>query len=140
MLTKVKEFVPKDGKIPFRITLSHDGNVYTTQRAEVVSGLKIGLLIDADVESGRNDKGYDYHYFNGWKLATPEQQAEAPPDMSEARDRRIAMESAYGSATTFYAGRDIPPKELAAVARAIFRDIIAAGAGESFEPKEPKRE
>lgn len=50
----------------------------------------------------------------------------------EAKDRRIAMESAYASAARFYQHREGGPKDVARLARAMYRDIQTAGENGEF--------
>lgn len=145
----VREIKPASGNFPFKVKLS-DGNEYASFDDALPKNFQIGQQIEADVESKptvKNGKTYTNHYINSWKELAPspagtEASTTAPPTDWDAKDRTIAMESAYASSARLFAGAwaagdiDETLKKFALTARAIYRDVQKARAGESFEPKE----
>lgn len=134
---------PTEGKKqgPYRVKLG-DGKEYSTFKAELVATLQPGMLIEADV-SEKPDGEYTNYYLNGWDLVTaPEGStpATAPSADWDAKDRTIAMESAYHSAAILFTGAwagDTTEtlKQFSLTARAIYRDVQRARAGHDFTPK-----
>ena len=117
-----------------------------TKYPEKLEGLRVGdayeVTYTTTQRQGNDGRSFTNHYLS--KIApAPEKsmppapmeasEQPIPPDVWEAKDRRIAMEAAYHAASRFYNGRDITSAALYHVARAIYRDIIAAGQGDTFE-------
>ena len=111
----------------------------STKYADKCDGLKVGKAYEVTYTTTTN--GTFVNHFLSKIAPAPEKAApmEAseqpiPPDVWEAKDRRIAMEAAYHAASRFYGGRtDLTFSALEESARKIYRDIIAAGQGYTFE-------
>jgi hypothetical protein len=94
-----------------------------------------GESITAEWSTSKDGK---YLNIQGWspagKAAPETKPTSISPDAFEAKDRRIAMESAYSSAARVLAamlvkGLDVGSHELHLLARQVFENVQAAGAG-----------
>ena len=149
----IDEHEAKSGKTYWKVKVK--GVEYTTFDYENIDGLEVGMSVQADVAEKKDGK-FTNRYWNSWE-ATGEpaegpathsngKAATAPPTTGEweAKDRRIAMEAAYGSAARFmnalaYAAKpaDVTALNFRALARTIYHDVIAAGKGSEFKAPAP---
>lgn len=144
-VTKIEALESKKGVDYWKIHLK--GKAYTAFDPDVVEGLHEGLLIRADVGEKKDGK-YTNYYFNSYEIVgaaldpppAPNGKGDTPATTDwEVKDRRIAMEAAYGSASRFMlaaatAGNQeaVTAKNLTALGRAIYKDVLAAGRGATF--------
>lgn len=124
--------------------VSVNGIKYSTKFPDKIAGFMVGQEVAVHYATRSNTKDgrtYANHYLDhleavAGSVASPGAIAAdgpIPPDVWEAKDRRIAMEAAYGSAARFYANRiDVPYTDLMALARLIYADVLTAGRGEDF--------
>ena len=142
MITRVMAITPPEGSKPCKVKL--DGKEYATFDESVYQNLTVGMEIDATVSArtnSKNGRNYTNLYLDSWvPVSAPEPPGASnghpsvPPEVWEAKDRRIAMESAYSTAARYYAHRPGEPSDLARLARALYRDIQLAGQGQPFPP------
>ena len=122
----------------------------STKYADKCDGLKVGSAYEVTYTTTQNGQ-YVNHFLSKIAPAPEKSMPPAPMEASEqpipmppsqaevfeARDRRIAMEAAYHAASRVLQGSLIPDPGTQATfqawARAIYRDIIAAGQGDTFE-------
>lgn len=147
-VTEIERLDSKAGAPYWKVHIK--GKEYVTSREETIGDLHAGAMITAEVVEEKKGN-YTNRYFNSWEYVTGLKQdasasqrevmptATVIPETWEAKDRRIAMESAYSSAARFYRGLGAEPKALAALARAIYRDIQLAGKGVPFPPLKDER-
>ena len=117
----------------------------STKYADKCDGLKVGSAYEVTYTTTTNGQ-FVNHLLS--KIAPAPEKAQPmeaseqpiPPDVWEAKDRRMAMESAYKSASAVFSASFPSAGNGEAIlaqfqtwARAIYRDIIAAGQGETFE-------
>ena len=125
------------------------GKKYSTKSKKVVGDLTSGDSITAEfaeTQNTKDDKTYTNYYLTSWAPAIPvstppreAQRGNVPPDVFEARDRRIAMEASYGSAARFMqalaaAGHAdaVNGANYVTLARTTYADVLKAGRGDPF--------
>ena len=116
----------------------------STKYPDKCDGLKVGSAYEVTYTTTVNGQ-FTNHFLHkiapapekAQPMEASEQPIPMPPSQAEvfeARDRRIAMEAAYHAASRFYGGRtDLTFSALEESARKIYRDIIAAGQGDTSE-------
>lgn len=129
-----------------------NGKEYTTFKDEAIDGLAVGMNVRADVTEQKKGN-YTNLYWNSWEevsgVPPAKQSGHGPsgpsPEVFEARDRRIAMEASYASATRFMAAlattkpENVTTLNLRSLARSIYADVVKAGEGSKFQGAEPGR-
>ena len=138
------------------------GKTLDTKIDEIVGGMEAGMNIAAECKVSKNGKYTNYqlqewHEVDGAAPAAPRPAKPgsnaAPADSSaddpwEAKDRRIAMESAYSTAARYMqalaTAGNIPDNALfedfQSVAQSIYADVLKAGRGEPFDAQKAARE
>lgn len=149
MKTQVQSIEVPQGNKPWKATLS-DGRAYATFDPGLPLGLTVGMWIDATTHTEQRESGgrtYENLYIDGWQVIDTPAAGEVPatpaPTDWEAKDRRIALESAASSAAQVMQALAISSPSLVSsetfktLYRVIYRDIQTAGAGEPFEELKP---
>ena len=133
MRLQVTAFKPPTGNGPFKVTLS-DGNEYRSFDADVYGGIAVGQWGEAaSTTKSRvyNNKTYQDLMLTSWKPeAAPAGSVDAPtptnstvpPEVWEAKDRTLAMQSALSSAAQYMQALAVAKPELINV-----QNWIAAG-------------
>ena len=149
MKTQVKAIEVPQGNKPWKATLS-DGRAYATFDPELPLGLTVGMWIDATTHTEQREAGgrsYENLYLDGWQVIDTPAAGEVPaapaPTDWEAKDRRIALESAASSAAQVMQALAVSNPTVVtspnfiSLYRLIYQDIQAAGAGSPFEELKP---